>query len=79
MPMTAYASCQGQLGESDGSKDAKNPNPQKAVKPSAKMDPATQANTDRRESTMAASSETESTPTTTSNVKVMVSIMPRNE
>ncbi|HAV13436.1 MAG TPA: hypothetical protein DCX06_08115 [Opitutae bacterium] len=71
MHKVAYPSCQGQFGVSSGSKDARNPNAQKAENPNANIAMMTRANTDRLNKTRAASRTTESTPRIMSNVKFM--------
>jgi len=70
-PKIPYASCQGQFGESNGSKDARNPNTQKAANPSAMIDAGTRANADRPNNTRVVRKDTTSTPTTISSNKVI--------
>ena len=71
VPRMAYARCQDENGESDSSKDARNPNPQKAANPTASTDAVTRANTDQRDNAMAAKNDTAITPTTMNGTKVM--------
>ncbi|MFT5634083.1 MAG: hypothetical protein ACI9SQ_001810 [Rubritalea sp.] len=66
-----YVSCQGQLGESIGSKDARNPNAQKAANPSATIDAMMLAKADRRDSAIAAINDRPRNPTVMSRIKCM--------
>ena len=63
-PMIPYPICQGQLGESDGSKDAKNPKVQKAAIPMARIDAMTRETMDLPEMTRAERNTKASVPTT---------------